>query len=143
MCHMGKKIPRQPICHVISYWVSAQILKKKIMYWPSLLRIMAKVNIISPVTLSETQSASHVSMSRCRHLPFPHRLQHNASIQDGTSIVRLHGYADLVSSHVLGLVRGRARVRTERTQMGTVWLVDRDVLEMFLSHVHNFFLLEI
>ena len=104
---------------------------------------MAKVNIISPVTLSETQSASHVSMSRCRHLPFPHRLQHNASIQDGTSIVRLHGYADLVSSHVLGSVRGRARVRTERTQMGTVWLVDRDVLEMFLSHVHNFFLLEI
>ncbi|KAF3512842.1 hypothetical protein F2Q69_00003404 [Brassica cretica] len=48
-------------------------------------------------------------MSRCRHLPFPHRLQHSASIQDGTSIVRLHGYADLVSSHVLGLVRGRAR----------------------------------
>ena len=111
VCHMGKKILGQPICHVIPNWVSAQKLEKKVTYWPSLLRIMFKVNIISPVTLSETKSASPVSMldADIDSLPLPHRLPHNASIQDGTSIVRLHGYADLVPSHVSGSARGRVR----------------------------------
>ncbi|KAG5388381.1 hypothetical protein IGI04_029922 [Brassica rapa subsp. trilocularis] len=41
--------------------------------------------------------------------PICHVIPHNASIQDGTSIVRLHGYADLVPSHVSGSARGRVR----------------------------------
>ncbi|KAG5416374.1 hypothetical protein IGI04_003941 [Brassica rapa subsp. trilocularis] len=57
-------------------------------------------------------------MFRCRDinfLPLSHRLPHNISIQDGTSIVRLHGYADLVPSHISGSAQGRVRHRSRKS----------------------------